>query len=63
MGNTQTKRRDDRPRCGGDVYALTLGVAQVWAMVGAVAVGHHGVCGSRCLNLSAKVEKKTQVSE
>ena len=58
MGNTQTKRRDDRPRCGGDVYALILGIAQVWAMVGAVAVGHHGVRGSRCLNLSAEVEKK-----
>ena len=57
MGDTQTKRRDDRPQCGGDVDALSLGVAQVWAMVGAIATGHHGVRRNRCLNLTAEVEK------
>ena len=57
MGDTQTKCRDDPPRCGGDVYALTLGIAQVWAMVGAIAPGHHGVRQNRCFNLTAEVEK------
>jgi hypothetical protein len=63
MGDAQTKHRDDRPRCGGDVDALTLGIAQVWAMVGAIATGHHGVRQNRCLNLTAEVEKKTRLSE
>ena len=58
MGDAQTKRRDDCPRCGGDVDALTLGVAQVWAMVGAIATGHRGVRQNRCLNLTAEAEKK-----
>ena len=58
MGDAQTKRRDDCPRCGGGVDALTLGVAQVWAMVWAIAAGHHGVRQSRCLNLAVEVEKK-----
>ncbi len=42
MGYAQTKRRDDRPWCGDDVDALSLGVAEVWVMVGAIATGHHG---------------------
>jgi hypothetical protein len=58
MGNAQTKCRDDCPRCGGDVDALTLGVAQVWAMVGAIATGYHGVHRNRCLNLTAEVKNK-----
>jgi hypothetical protein len=62
MGDTQTKRRDDCPRCGGDVDALTLGVSQIWAMVGAIATGHHGVCQNRCLNLTAEVEKKLDLA-
>ncbi len=62
MGDAQTKRRDDRLRCGGDVDALTLGVAQVWAMLGAIATGHHGVRQNRCLNLTAE-GKKTRLSE
>jgi hypothetical protein len=57
MGDTQTKRRDDRLRCGDDVDVLTLVVAQVWAMVGAIATGHHGVRQNWCLNLTAEVEK------
>ena len=62
MGDAQTKRRDDCPRCGGDVDALTLGVAQVWAMVGAIATGHHGVRQNRCLNSTAEVEKKLNLA-
>ena len=58
MGDAQTKCRDDRPWCGGDVDALTLGVSQVWAMVGAIATGHHGERQGRCLNLTAEAEKK-----
>ena len=62
MGDAQTKRRDDCPRCGGDVNALTLGVAQVWVMVGAIATGHHGVRRNRCLNLTAEAEKKLDLA-
>ena len=62
MGDTQTKRRDDHPWCGGDVDALTLGIAQVWAMVGAITTGHHGVRQNRCLNLTAEVEKKLDLA-
>jgi hypothetical protein len=42
MGYAQTKRRADRPWCGDDVDALSLGVTQVWVMVEAIATGHHG---------------------
>jgi hypothetical protein len=49
MGDAPSKRRDDRPQCGGDIDALTLGIAQVWAMVGAIATGHHGVRRNLCL--------------
>jgi hypothetical protein len=62
MGNTQTKRRDDCPRCGGEVYVLTLGIAQVWAMVGAIATGHHGVRQNQCLHLTTEVEKKLDLA-
>jgi hypothetical protein len=42
LGDAQTKCTRHRPWCGDDVDALTLGVAQVLAMVWAIAVGHHG---------------------
>ncbi len=42
LGDAQTKLRDDCPQCGAAVDALTLGIAQVWAMVRAIATGHHG---------------------
>jgi len=34
MGYAQTERRDHRPWCGDDANAPSLGVAQVWAMLG-----------------------------
>jgi hypothetical protein len=34
MGYAQTKRGDHRPWCGDDTDAPSLGVAQVWAMLG-----------------------------
>jgi hypothetical protein len=42
LGDTQTKHRDDCPWYGDDVDVPTLGVALVWAMVWAIAAGHHG---------------------
>ena len=42
LGVAQTKCTRHRPWCEDDVNALTLGVAQVLAMVWAIAVGHHG---------------------
>ena len=43
LGDAQTKCTRHRPWCGDDVDALTLGVAQVLAMVWAIVVGHHMV--------------------
>ena len=62
MDDAQTKRRDDHPWYGDDVDVPTLGVAQVWAMVWAIAAGHHGARRSWCLNLSAEVEKKLDLA-
>ena len=42
LGDAQTKCTRHRPWCEDHVDALGLGVAQVWAMLGAIATGHHG---------------------
>ena len=42
MDYAQTKRRDDRPWCGGDVDALDLGAAMIWVMLEAISATHHG---------------------
>ena len=42
MECAQTKRRDDRPWCGGDVDALGLGAEIILVMLGAISAPHHG---------------------
>ena len=42
MDYAQAKRRDDCPWCGGDIDALGLGAAMIWAMLGAISAAHHG---------------------
>jgi hypothetical protein len=46
-GDAQTKRMHHPPQCGGDVCALTWGVAMPQMMVWAKAAGHHGVPGTK----------------
>jgi hypothetical protein len=44
---TQTKHTYHLSQCGGDVYALTWGVATPQAMIWAKVAGHHGVLATK----------------